>query len=348
MGAEINQLRKEINDLLDNEETIWHQRSKVHWYREGDKNTKFFHARVFDRKKKNTILGLWNDVGQWCEGKADITATTMAYFEKIYTTTHPTRINEVISSIPRRVIDDMNFKLAKTFTRAEVLKALQQIHPTKALGPNKMSTIFFHNYWDIVGTNITNMVLNVLNSNAPMAEINKTNISLIPKTNHPTRMTKFRPISVCNVTYKLISKVLANRLKTVMPSIISENQSAITTERLISDNVLVAYEFMHYLKNKKGGKESFMSIKLDMNKAFDWVEWDFIRGIMMKLGFNNKLIDLIMHYVSSVSYSMIINGETFGHITPTRGIRQGDPISPYLFLLCAKGLSALIHEATQN
>ena len=272
MGAEINQLRKEINDLLDNEETIWHQRSKVHWYREGDKNTKFFHARAFDRKKKNTILGLWNDVGQWCEGKADITATTMAYFEKIYTTTHPTRINEVICSIPRRVIDDMNSELAKTFTRAKVLKALQQIHPTKALGPDKMSAIFFHNYWHIVGTNITNMVLNVLNSNAPMAEINKTNISLIPKTNHPTRMTKFRPISLCNVTYKLISKVLANRLKTVMPSIISENQSAITAERLISDNVLVAYEFMHYLKNKKGGKESFMSIKLDMNKAFDWVE----------------------------------------------------------------------------
>ena len=84
--------------------------------------------------------------------------------------------------------------------------------------------------------------------------INKTNISLIPKTNHPTRMTEFCPISLCNVTYKLISKVLANRLKTVMPSIIFENQSAITAERLISDNVLVAYEFMHYLKNKKGGK----------------------------------------------------------------------------------------------
>ena len=119
-----------------------------------------------------------------------------------------------------------------------------------------MSAIFFHNYWYIVGTNITNMVLNVLNSNAPMAEINKTNISLIPKTKHPTRMTELCPISLCNVTYKLISKVLANRLKTVMPSIISENQGAFTTERLISDNVLVAYEFMHYLKIKKGEKKA--------------------------------------------------------------------------------------------
>ena len=134
-----------------------------------------------------------------------------------------------------------------------------------------------------------------------MTEINKTNISLIPKTNHPTRMTKLRPINLCNVTYKLISKVLANRLKFIMPSIISENQSAFTSERLITDNFLVAFEFMHYLKHKNMGKENFMSIKLDMSKAFDWVEWDFIKGVMVNLGFNNKLIDLIMHCVSYVS-----------------------------------------------
>ena len=106
----------------------------------------------------------------------------------------------------------------------------------------------------------------------PMTEINKTNISLIPKTNHPTRMTEFRPINLCIVTYKLISKVLANRLKFIMSSIIFENQSAFTSEHLITDNVLVAFEFMHYLKHKNMGKENFMSIKLDMTKAFDWVE----------------------------------------------------------------------------
>ena len=347
-GAKINQLRKEINDLLDSEETIWRQRSKVHWYKEGDKNTKFFHACASERRKKNSILGLWNEDGVWCESKESITTTIIAYFEKIYTTSSPTRINEVTNAIPRRVTNEMNSKLTKTFTSEEVLKALQQLHPTKAPGPDGTSAIFFHNYWDIAGPNIINMVLNVLNSNLSMTDINKTNISLIPKTNQPTKMTEFRPISLCNTTYKIISKVLANRLKDILPNIISKNQSAFTPNRLIMNNVLVAFEFMHYLNHKKEGKENYMSIKLDMSKAFDRVEWSFIKGVMEKLGFAEKWIDIIMNCVSSVSYSVLISGEAYGNISPSRGIRQGDPLSPCLFLLCAEGFSALIHEAAMN
>nr|XP_023912601.1 uncharacterized protein LOC112024185 [Quercus suber] len=335
-------------NVVDSEEIIWRQRSKVHWYREGDRNTKFFHARASERRKKNSISGLWNEDGIWCDSKESITATALSYFENIYTSSSPTGINEVINAIPRRVTDEMNSELTKTFTSEEVLKALKQLHPTKAPRPDGMSAIFFHNYWDIVGPSITNMVLNVLNSNLPMTEINKTNISLIPKTNQPVRMTEFRPISLCNTTYKIISKVLANRFKAILPNIISENQSAFTPNRLITDNVLVAFKFMHYLNHKNEGKENYMSIKLDMSKAFDRVEWSFIKGVMEKLGFMEKWIHLIMNCVSSVSYSVLINGEAFGNIAPSRGIRQGDPLSPCLFLLCAKGLSALIHEATRN
>ena len=132
-----------------------------------------------------------------------------------------------------------------------------------------MSAIFFHRYWSIVGRDIKNMVLNMLDLNMSMAEINKTNISLIPKTKHPTRLTEFCPISLCNVVYKLISKVLANRLKVVLPLVIAENQSAFIADRLITDNVLVAFELMHYLNHKSEGKDSFMSVKLDISKAFD-------------------------------------------------------------------------------
>ena len=211
-----------------------------------------------------------------------------------------------------------------------------------------MSDIFFHKYWSIVGLDVTNMVLNMLNLNMPIAEINKTNISLVPKTNNPTKMIEFRPISLCNVVYKLISKVLANRLKVILPHVITKNQSAFTFDRLITDNVLVAFELMHYLNHKIEGKESFMSIKLDMSKAFDRVKWGFVKGIMEKLGFDRKWVSLIIQCISSISYSMIINGEAFGNITPFRGLRQGDPFSPGFFLLCIEGLSALIHHAARN
>ena len=113
------------------------------------------------------------------------------------------------------------------------------------------------------------MVLNVLNMNMSMSSINRTNITLVPKINNPSKMTDFRPISLSNVVYKLVAKVLANRLKVVLPHIILENQSAFLSKRLITDNVLVAFELMHSLEHKKEGKENLMAVKLDISKAYD-------------------------------------------------------------------------------
>ena len=161
-------------------------------------------------------------------------------------------------------------------------------------------------------------------------------------------MTKFRLISLCNVIYKLISKTLTNHLKALLPQLISENQSAFTSDLLITDNVLVAFELMHYLNHKTSGKDSIMAIKLDISKVFDQVEWSFVKSVMVRMGFNLRWINSIMQCITSVSYSVIINGVTYGNITPTRGLCQGDPLSLSLFLLYAEGLSSLIHEAARN
>lgn len=137
------------------------------------------------------------------------------------------------------------------------------------------------------------------------------------------------------------------RLQGCLDKIISESQAAFVPDRQIHDNVLVAHELIHALKTKKDCSIQYMAIKTDISKAYDRVEWDFLKSIMEKLGFDQKWIRLIMGCVTSVSYSVLINGIPYGHFKPARGIRQGDSLSPYLFLLCAEVLSQMMVRAQE-
>jgi hypothetical protein len=177
---------------------------------------------------------------------------------------------------------------------------------------------------------------------------NDTIISLIPKVEKPEKVTDLRPISLCNVVYKVVSKVLSNRLRQVLPDLITPNQSAFVPGRLISDNILVAYEITHYLLNKRDENLGYAAIKLDMSKAYDRVEWCFLYQMMKKMGFNDQWMELIMKCVSTVRYQVKVNGDLSEVFIPQRGLRQGDPLSPYLFLLCAEAFSALLRKGVQD
>ena len=138
-----------------------------------------------------------------------------------------------------------------------------------------------------------------------------------------------------------MTKVITNCLKQVLPSIISKDQSAFTPEYFITDNILVAFEIFHSM-NGHVGANGFMALKLDSLKAYDKVEWIFLRNMMLQLGFRPCWVNLIMSFVEITTYSFVVNGEPYGFVTPARGTRQGDPISLYLFLFCAEVLSALL------
>jgi hypothetical protein len=239
----------------------------------------------------------------------------------------------------------MNEELLKPFTKEEIFYALKQMGPLKAPGPDGFLAMFFQKNWGLLGDDICRAVLNTLNSGIMPVDLNITNITLIPKVNCPTCVTEYRPISLCNVLYKLISKVLANWLKRILPSIISPEQSAFILGCLITDNVLAAYETLHTMQTRLKGKKGFMAIKLDMSKAYDRVEWRYLEEIITRLGFAPRWINLILMCVTTVRYSVLVNGTPCGYICPQRGLRQGDPISPYLFLLCAEGLNALLKKA---
>ena len=275
--------------------------------------------------------------GRWCTDTGEIASIAEAYYKRLFTALNNLNTDDVLASVDRVVTGEIACNLVRPYTEEEVQTALFQMHPSKALGPDDMSLFFFQRFWHIVGQDVTKAILSILHSGRYLHKINYTHLVLIPKKSNPQNITENRPISLGNVVSRLISNVVANRVKPMLPCVTSDSQSAFVLGRLITDNTTIAFEMVHRVWNRRWGKVGHMTVKLDISKAYDRVEWDFLEKIMTSLGFPVQWMNLAMSTVRSASYSVIVNGESCGYITPSRGIKQGDPLSPYLSYFAPRG-----------
>lgn len=346
--VEISQIKKKIDDLWHQEELYWSQRARVKWLQDGDKNTKFFYATTIQRRGKNRIQRLQNSRGELVEGKNELFNTILEHFEEVYRSDSPTDFQPCLMHIPSLITNDMNDALLAPVTEEEIKNAAFSLGSLKAPGPDGFNGLFFQKNWESVKTDVSKAVCEFFNGGDIPHDLNETVVTLIPKIPLPKSINHLRPISCCNFTYKIISKLIVLRLKQFMGTLISPNQSAFVGGRLIQDNLIIAHEVFHSLKRRDARGRDNIAIKLDMSKAYDRLEWSFIRECLLKYGFHERWVTMIMKLVTSVSYTYKVNGFVSSKLLPHRGLRQGDLLSPYLFILAADCLSHMLNKAMED
>eukprot|EP00253_Pinus_taeda_P028075 PITA_28075 len=221
----------------------------------------------------------------------------------------------------------------------EVEEAVRNMPNDKVPGPDGFTINFYKACRKIVKNDIWEIVEDLGRSKTILKSLNSTFIALVPKVEEANTPKKFRPIALCNVIYNIISKVIANRLKMILPGIISQEQSGYVEGRQILDNILLAYEMIHSLHSRKAAG---MLMQLDLSKAYDKVSWTYLESILDAFVFRKPWIKWILALIKSPRYSILVNGTPSTPFSPSRGIRQGDPLSPFLFVILMEGLSTLI------
>ena len=201
----------------------------------------------------------------------------------------------------------MKQQLDNPFKAEEIYVALSQMSPTMASRPDGLLVAFYQKYWHSVKNEVIKICLHILNDRGFIALLNHTYITMIFKVARPLKVTGFISISFCNVIYKIVAKSIANRLKNIH-HVICPTQSAFIPNRLISDNTIIRYECLHKIRHSKKIKHGLVVLKLDVNKAYDRVEYSFLEHIILRMRFSCRWVELIMNCVATVSFSVIVNG----------------------------------------
>ncbi|GJR10704.1 hypothetical protein Tco_0793356 [Tanacetum coccineum] len=333
------------NDALILKERFLKQKAKIEWLQVGDTNFAYFHKSVKSKVSRSHIDYITTADGTIFEGDRVPSAFVDHYTTFLGQQGNVDALN-IHDLFGTKLDENVAAEMVKPITPQEVKEAIFSMGNDKSPGPDGYTTAFFKEAWDIISNNVILAAQEFFINGKLLKQLNHTIIALIPKVKSPVRVNDYRPISCCNILFKCISKIISNRIKVSLQHLISTNQSAFVPGRNIADNILLTQELMHNYHLDRGSPRC--SFKVDIQKAYDTVDWRFLKEVLVHFGFHQRMIDWIMECVTTTSFSININGILHGYFKGRRGLRQGDPLSPYLFTLVMEVLTLMLQRRVRE
>ncbi|XP_058741725.1 uncharacterized protein LOC131614114 [Vicia villosa] len=315
----------------------------MRWVNDGDINSNFFHHTMKERRNRNHI-GSINSNGGLVTSVREVKEAVKVHFEN--------KFKE--ECVVRPYLDGVHIKslsgeeclgLEVPFLESEIREVVWSCDGAKSPGPDGLTFLFFRRCWSFLKSDVLKCLNDFYYGAILSKSITSSFLLLIPKSSNPLCLEDYRPICLIDCIHKIISMILAGRIKKILSSIISDCQSAFIPGRHMIDGVLVANELVDY--SLKEGKDCLL-FKVDFEKAYDKVSWNFFRYMMRRMGFGDRWMKWMEALVFSSKISVLVNGSPTREFGVERGLRQGDPISPFLFVIVAEGLKCLINKAVDN
>ncbi|XP_019435167.1 PREDICTED: uncharacterized protein LOC109341679 [Lupinus angustifolius] len=336
--------QKELLVALNYEEEFWKEKSRLKWKINGDRNTSYFHkiAKIMFATKSMSMLRKEDTT---LLDQHAIEEHVLDYFTNLYASDNETLPSSLISqAIPQLVSDEDNSMLSSIPWK--IRSAVFAMNGEGAPGPDGFGGCFFQDFWDIIGHDVCQSVIQFFSQGWILPNLNSNNIVLIPKFSGADRIEDFRPIALANFQFKIITKVLADRLAIIAPKIISNQQRSFIKDRHIQDCICFASEAINLLDHKTFGGN--LALKLDIKNAFDTIDWRFLLDTLKAFDFSNSFTDWVGVILKSAKLSISLNGHLVGFFSCKRGVRQGDHLSPLLFCLAkdvlSRGLTKLLES----
>ncbi|GJV95486.1 RNA-directed DNA polymerase, eukaryota [Tanacetum coccineum] len=336
------EILKNLHDINSANARDYMQKAKIQWAIEGDENSKFFHG-IINRKRANlAIKGVMVD-GDWVDDPCRVKEEFRLHFANRFRAPVDTRY-KLNYTFPNKLQPDQMATLESPVSRDEVRNAVWGCGENKSPGPDGFSFEFFRKFWDTVGSDFCEAVEWFFEHSSFSRGCNSSFIALIPKNQDPKFVNDYRPISLIGSLYKVVTKILANRLSSVIPGLISDVQTAFLPNRQILDGPFIINELLSWCKHKK---QQAMVFKVDFAKAYDSIRWDFLEDVLTAFGFGPKWCSWIRGCLHSGMASVLLNGSPSSEFQFYCGLKQGDPLAPYLFLLVMESLHLSVSRAIE-